>query len=145
MKNIDDLKKIQPLFEGWNVGDRVIFDSCSIEQQRWGSNDNPNGLLVSNQEYIISSVEVRSCHTKLSLMNIKGKFNSVCFFHYPYPHQIWEKVDWEKISLSTYSNGSISLTEDLESCFRTQFFDDPETALLKALVWQIEQENKDVT
>lgn len=63
----------------FSVGDVVRFDSCSADQIRWGSNDDPNGILEQNQLYVVDYVEVHSQHTKISLDGIKGKFNSVCF------------------------------------------------------------------
>lgn len=63
----------------FSVGDVVRFDSCSEDQIRWGSNDDPNGVLQQNELYVVDYVEVHSQHTKISLSGIQGKFNSVCF------------------------------------------------------------------
>ena len=61
------------------VGDTVKFLGCSIEQIRWGNNDDPNGLLFIGDRYYVEHVYVHSQHTKIELRGIKGKFNSVCF------------------------------------------------------------------
>ena len=61
------------------IGDKVKFTGCSTAQQNWGRNDNTTDKLVFGNEYIISDIEVHSWHTKISLVGIEGKFNSVCF------------------------------------------------------------------
>jgi len=61
------------------VGDTVKFLGCSIEQIRWGNNDDPNGLLFIGDRYYVEHVYVHAQHTKIELRGIKGKFNSVCF------------------------------------------------------------------
>lgn len=60
------------------IGDRVRFNGCDESQRNWGNNDNSDKLCIG-LEYVISSVEVHSWHTKVSVEKIKGKFNSVCF------------------------------------------------------------------
>lgn len=60
------------------VGDVVEYIGCSKEQIRWGNNDTPSMLIVG-REYFVSYVEVHSQHTKISIQNKQGKFNSVCF------------------------------------------------------------------
>ena len=59
-------------------GDIVAFIGCSTEQQRWGSND-PTDELILGRFYVIGGIEKHSWHTKLSLQGIEGRFNSVCF------------------------------------------------------------------
>lgn len=50
------------------------------EQVRWGSNDDPRGLLEPGKIYTIADVEVHSYHTKIYLVDFPGlKFNSVHF------------------------------------------------------------------
>ena len=61
----------------FEVGDTVRYLGCTLEQQRWGNTDFPPCIV--DREYIIEKVEVRSQHTKVSLKDICGKFNSVCF------------------------------------------------------------------
>ena len=61
-------------------GDRVLFDGWTIEQVRWGNNDNPHHL-ERNKIYIIDCVEVHSQHTKVSIVGETGRFNSVHFIH----------------------------------------------------------------
>jgi hypothetical protein len=60
-------------------GDKVKFIGCSQEQINWGNNDDPNKLLFVGDKYIIEKVEIRSQHTKLTLLGVSGRFNSVCF------------------------------------------------------------------
>jgi len=61
------------------AGDYVKFLGCTIEQVRWGSNDDPTGILIVGDKYYVEHVHIHSQHTKLELRGIKGKFNSVCF------------------------------------------------------------------
>lgn len=66
----------------FNVGDKVIYLGCTEDQTNWGSNDNPDKFLIEGCTYYIEKVEVHSWHTKLTLRNIPGKFNSVSFDHF---------------------------------------------------------------
>lgn len=59
-------------------GDWVTFCGCTEEQSRWGNNDEPDMLEVG-KAYEIEKVESHAWHTKLKLVDIDGKFNSVCF------------------------------------------------------------------
>jgi len=62
------------------VGDTVKFIGCTIDQVRWGNNDDPNGKLIVGDKYYVEHVEVHSQHTKIQLRGVlKEKFNSVCF------------------------------------------------------------------
>ena len=63
----------------FKVGDEVKYLGSIEEQVRWGSNDNPKGLLFEGDIYYVERVEIHSWHTKLYLRGIRGKFNSVCF------------------------------------------------------------------
>ena len=63
-----------------DVNDRVQYIGCSIDQIRWGNNDDPSDLLEEGYVYHVSHVDVRSSHTKIMLKGIPGKFNSVCFY-----------------------------------------------------------------
>ena len=65
--------------ENFRAGDKVIYLGCTEDQTNWGSNDNPDKFLIEGCTYYIEKVEVHSWHTKLTLRNIPGKFNSVCF------------------------------------------------------------------
>lgn len=60
-------------------GDKVKFLGCDKEQIRRGNNDDTREKLIIGNEYVVENVEVHSWLTKISLINIKGKFNSVCF------------------------------------------------------------------
>jgi hypothetical protein len=59
--------------------DHVVYVGCSQEQINWGSNDDPRKILIQGDVYIIERIEVKSQHTKLTLKEISGRFNSVCF------------------------------------------------------------------
>jgi hypothetical protein len=67
----------------FKVGDLVSYLGCSADQIAWGSNDNPNGVLIQGDVYYVEHVNVHSQHTKIELRGVKGKFNSVCFERYP--------------------------------------------------------------
>ena len=69
----------------------LTYTGCTIEQVRWGNNDDPRSFLIIGTEYKIEKVDVRSQHTKIKLYNKMGWFNSVCF----------KLVETE---LNTYSN-----------------------------------------
>ena len=61
-------------------GDIVEYIGCSKEQIRWGNNDDPTqSFLIVGREYIVEDVEVHRQHTKLTVLNKSGRFNSVCF------------------------------------------------------------------
>lgn len=60
-------------------GNHVKYIGCTLEQIRWGNNDDPRGILIEGDVYYIEHVEVHSQHTKIELRGVKGKFNSVCF------------------------------------------------------------------
>jgi len=60
-------------------GDIVKFLGCSQEQIRWGSNDDPTGILIVGDKYFVEKVSVHSQHTKIELRGVRGKFNSACF------------------------------------------------------------------
>ncbi len=61
------------------IGTVVVFVGCSDAQRRWGGHDDPNGVCRVGEEYTIASVEVHSWYTKVELVGIEGRFNSVCF------------------------------------------------------------------
>ena len=59
---------------------KVKYIGATIDQIRWGSNDDPRELLNLDQTYEVLEKEVHSWHTKLTLKEFpKLKFNSVCF------------------------------------------------------------------
>ena len=59
-------------------GDRVKFVSYIKEQVYWGNNDAPD-MLTMGETYTIETVDVHTSHTKVTLKNIPGRFNSVHF------------------------------------------------------------------
>ena len=59
-------------------GDIVRFTGCTEEQRRWG-NHSPADKLVVGELYMIDTIDVKEWHTKLTLKNVNGSFNSVCF------------------------------------------------------------------
>lgn len=115
MKNLELLKKIQPIFTEWNVGDRALY----------------NGRIVYLTADIYNTSRVR-------VDGMEVKRDDV--IHYPYLHQMWEKVDWrlfEKREIT--GDGKLWIRPVNE---KHGWNLDTETALLKALVWQMEQEEK---
>lgn len=67
------------LVENFEINDRVVYLGSSDAQVNWGGNDDPRKVLVEGEIYCIQDIEIHSQHTKLTLSNIRGKFNSVCF------------------------------------------------------------------
>jgi hypothetical protein len=65
--------------EHFKAGDKVKYSGSTESQVRWGSNDNPVGILIEGDIYYVERVEIHTWHTKLYLRGIYGKFNSVCF------------------------------------------------------------------
>ena len=61
------------------VGDYVKYIGCSKEQRRWGNNDDPSEHLMINGIYYVETANIRSSHTKITLRDIPGRYNSVCF------------------------------------------------------------------
>jgi hypothetical protein len=59
---------------------KVKFIGSTIEQVRWGSNDDPDYILTVGDEYELDREEVHSMHTKYHLKQFPGKrFNSCSF------------------------------------------------------------------
>jgi hypothetical protein len=66
--------------ENFKAGDEVRYLGSTEEPVRWGSNDNPKGLLFEGDIYYVERVEIHYSHTKLYLRGIRGgKFNSTYF------------------------------------------------------------------
>lgn len=58
----------------------VKYLGTTDDQVKWGSNDDPRGLLVEGDSYTLIRVEIHSWHTKYELLEFPGKqFNSVSF------------------------------------------------------------------
>ena len=56
---------------------KVKYIGADDDQVRWGSNDDPRGVLIEGQIYEVEKVEPHTWHTKY---HINGKkYNSVCF------------------------------------------------------------------
>jgi hypothetical protein len=66
---------------GYGPGDTVVFHGASIEQVRWGSNDDPNDCLKEGGEYKVIGAEVHDCHTKIFLEGFEGKKFPSAAFH----------------------------------------------------------------
>ena len=60
-------------------GDTVKYTGATDQQVRWGSNDDPRKVLTVGQTYEVEKVEVHTWHTKVYLVGIEGRFNSVSF------------------------------------------------------------------
>lgn len=74
-----DLRKLKSSYSEIKEGDFVKFIGCTKEQVAWGSNTDPQDLLVYGGVYYVQELIVKSSHSKLVLRGVKGKFNSVCF------------------------------------------------------------------
>ena len=59
--------------------DKVKYIGATDGQVQWGSNDDPRGLLTEGEWYEVEDREVHSWHTQITLVGVKGRFNSVCF------------------------------------------------------------------
>ena len=125
--NLDDLKKIQPLFEGWNNSDRA--------------------LKYGRVYYVAGKMDHQLFRFNCILNSTLDEYSrGDDFLHYPYPHQIIDALGerfyylnfnpigkWWTVKLWDKDKNTIAYNEsDI----------DRETTLLKALVWQIEQEEK---
>ena len=60
------------------VNDTVKFIGGTKEQRNWGGAD-PAYHLIVNCKYTVTSVDVRSQHTRIEVKGIQGAFNSVLF------------------------------------------------------------------
>jgi hypothetical protein len=58
---------------------KVRFLGATPEQISWGGNDDPNPLLTIGEVYEVEDADIRSWHTKVKLVGIEGRFNSVSF------------------------------------------------------------------
>jgi hypothetical protein len=66
-------------FDGYKVDGSVRFDGASIEQIRWGGNDDSNLVLKVGRVYKVAGIAVHSYHIKLTLVGIDGRFNAASF------------------------------------------------------------------
>lgn len=60
-------------------GDKVRFIGASEDQVRFGSGDDPRGLLKKGEVYTVDHTDVHSWHTNVYLQGIEGAFTSVAF------------------------------------------------------------------
>lgn len=60
------------------VGDEVTFTGYTEAQVLWGGNDTPD-ILTIGETYTIEKVDVHASYTKVSLVGVTGRFNSVHF------------------------------------------------------------------
>lgn len=74
-----DLRVPTLSYQDIREGDFVKFVGCTKEQIAWGSNTDPQDLLVYGGVYYVQELIVKSSHSKLVLRGVEGKFNSVCF------------------------------------------------------------------
>lgn len=59
---------------------KYIEKEATPDSINWGNNDNPNGILNTNQEYEINKIEIHTWPTHLILKEFPNKkFNSVWF------------------------------------------------------------------
>jgi hypothetical protein len=60
-------------------GHKVRYMGSSVEQVRWGGNDDPSEVLKEGEIYEVDHTEVHSYHTKVFLVGVEGRFNSASF------------------------------------------------------------------
>jgi hypothetical protein len=73
------LMDVEPRKKGEiRVGDMVKFKGGTKEQRNWGGAD-PAYHLIVDCKYTVTSVDVRSQHTRIEVKGIQGAFNSVLF------------------------------------------------------------------
>ena len=58
---------------------KVKYIGASDAQVQWGNCDDPRDVLIEGKVYEVEKEEVHTQHTKLHLVGINGRFNSVCF------------------------------------------------------------------
>lgn len=58
---------------------KVKYIGASDAQVNWGHCDDPRNVLIEGEMYEVEAEDVHTWHTKLSLVGLDGKFNSVCF------------------------------------------------------------------
>ena len=112
------IKKIQPLFTEWKKNERLLYLADSIPYEV---------IFISRHSERITFLD-----DGVTLSDGKQ-----WLLRYPYPHQLWEKVDWTKLDFY-FCGGVIDIVES--NTDKTIIGEqDLETALLKALVWQMEE------
>jgi len=67
------------IFSKVSKGDLVTYIGSSKEQVNWGTNDNPDGVLIRGNKYVVELTEVHTSHTKVKLEGFDGYYNSVSF------------------------------------------------------------------
>lgn len=129
--NLELLKKIQPLFTEWNVGDRGINKGGTfiyIEEE------NSLPKLPSDGHRIIFID--KHCTTIIPYSQWRNAL------HYPYPHQIIDALGERFYYLNFNPIGkwwTVKLWDkDKNTIAYNESDTDRETTLLKALVWQME-------
>ena len=61
-------------------GQKVVYIGATDDQVRWGNNDDPRDIpLVEGETYTVYRKEIHSWHTKVELVGVNGRFNSVHF------------------------------------------------------------------
>lgn len=60
-------------------GTIVRFVGATPASTRFGSCDDPTGILIEGNTYEVDYTDVHSMHTKVHLVGIEGAFNSVQF------------------------------------------------------------------
>ena len=68
-----DIRKLQE-------GDKIKYIGCTDSQANWGCTDDPRGMLIKGDIYIIDWIDVCDSHTDIYLEKFPSfKFNSVSF------------------------------------------------------------------
>ena len=59
---------------------KTEYIGCTIEQIKWGGNDDPRDVLTLGSIYTVKNIVRKNWHSKLELEEFPGKlFNSICF------------------------------------------------------------------
>ena len=58
---------------------KVRYIGASDAQAQWGGCDDPRDVLVEGEVYEVDKKEIYAWNTKILLVGVEGRFNSVCF------------------------------------------------------------------
>ena len=59
---------------------RVVYLGVTTEEQvEWSGSDDPRGVLVEGQEYVVEDEQIHAFYTLYVLQGVIGEFNSVFF------------------------------------------------------------------
>ena len=58
---------------------KVRYIGASDAQAQWGGCDDPRDVLIEGGVYEVDKKEIYAWNTKILLVGVEGRFNSVCF------------------------------------------------------------------